>query len=159
VAQPNDEQAAGAVRTFSGTSGDDVLRGKSTNDFMVGGAGNDRLNGGFGHDVLFGGTGNDTFVFDRNASTKGNSDVIRDFSSGQDTIELSSAKMESLGHGFSSANLFFGEHAHDADHFLIYNQASGELFYDRDGSGSRSAQLIATLDNHAVLRVDDFDIV
>lgn len=156
---PHDPDAAGTVRTFSGTAGDDALRGKSTNDFMVGGAGNDRLNGAFGHDVLFGGAGNDTFVFDRNASTKGNSDVIRDFTSGQDTVELSSAKLESLGHGFTSANLFFGEYAHDANDFLIYSQSSGELFYDRDGSGSRSAQLIATLDNHAVLRVDDFDIV
>ena len=144
---------------LTGTSDADDLRGTSLGDQLMGGAGNDRLNGLFGHDVLVGGAGRDTFVFNRNASTSGNSDVIMDFVSGQDTLELSSAKMKSLGAGFTGENLLFGEHAQDANDFLVYNRATGELFYDRDGSGSRSAQLIATLENHATLRVDDFDIV
>lgn len=145
--------------TLTGTAGNDDLRGKSIDDLLIGGAGNDRLNGVFGHDVLVGGAGKDTFVFDRNASTRGNSDFIRDFVSGTDKLELSSAKLKSLAAGFSSDNLVSGAEARDSDDFIIYNRATGELFYDRDGSGSRSAQLIATLENHAVLRVDDFDII
>ena len=159
VATPDSGAPEQPGRVLTGTSGGDNLRGKSTNDQLTGGDGNDRLNGVFGHDVLSGGTGADTFVFDRNANTEGNSDRIRDFASGQDTLELSSAKMHSLAAGFTSANLFFGEQARQSDHFIVYNQSTGELFYDRDGSGSRSAQLIATLENHTILRVDDFDIV
>jgi Ca2+-binding RTX toxin-like protein len=109
--------------------------------------------------VLFGGAGNDTFVFDRKASTKGNSDVIQDFKSSDDTLELASDKFLSLAKGFTAANLLFGEKAEDADDFIIYNQATGDLFYDRDGSGSRSAQLIANLENRATLTFDDFDII
>lgn len=156
---PDTDLPSVSGRTLTGTQGDDNLRAKSTDDLLVGGAGNDRLNGLFGHDVLVGGAGRDTFVFDRNASTSGNSDLICDFVSGQDTLELSSLKLKSLAAGFSSDNLFFGEKAHDANDFIVYNRSTGELFYDRDGSGSRSAQLIATLDNHATLRVDDFDII
>ncbi|MET3900445.1 hypothetical protein ABIB57_004411 [Devosia sp. UYZn731] len=147
------------TKTIVGTDHDDVLRGKSTNDFLVGGAGNDHLNGTYGHDVLFGGAGNDVFVFDRNASTKGNSDLIKDFTHGQDKISLEDGKFHSLAEGFNSNNLFFGEQAHDANDFIIYNKSTGELFYDRDGSGHRSAQLIATLDGHPTLTVDDFLIL
>lgn len=146
-------------RTFAGTNGDDNLRGKTTNDYMVGDSGNDRINGAYGHDVLFGGSGDDVFVFDRKASSKDNSDVIKDFTSGEDTLELSSAKMLSLQQGFTSENLFFGAKAHDSNDFIIYNQDSGQLFYDRDGSGSGTAQLIATLENHTALKVYDFDII
>jgi hypothetical protein len=147
------------TRTFKGTQGEDNLRGKTNNDFLIGEGGNDRLNGAYGHDVLFGGAGNDTFVFDRKASTKGNSDVIQDFKSSDDTLELASDKFLSLAKGFTAANLLFGEKAEDADDFIIYNQATGDLFYDRDGSGSRSAQLIANLENRATLTFDDFDII
>lgn len=159
IVQPTGEYAWETTRTFNGTPGADNLRGSYTNDLLVGGAGNDRLNGAYGHDVLFGGSGNDTFVFDRNASTSGNSDQIVDFSSGQDNFELSSSKFTSLGSSFNAANLFFGEKAHDSNDFVIYNQATGDLFYDRDGSGSRSAQLIANLQNRATVRIEDFDIV
>jgi Ca2+-binding RTX toxin-like protein len=159
IVQPTSEYAWETTRTFNGTQGADNLRGSYTNDMLVGGAGNDRLNGAYGHDVLFGGSGNDTFVFDRNASTSGNSDQIIDFSSGQDNFELSSGKFSSLASGFTAANLFFGEKAHDSNDFIIYNQATGDLFYDRDGSGSRSAQLIANLQNKATVRIEDFDIV
>lgn len=146
------------AQTITGSDAEDALRGTSDNDMLIGGKGNDQLNGIFGHDVLVGGAGDDVFVFDRNASTKGNSDVIVDFTAANDTLALSSEKLESLQDGVTSANLFFGEYAQDENDYILYDKTSGELLYDRDGSGNRSAQVIAVLENRPVLTVEDFDI-
>ena len=51
---------------------------------QVGGAANDTLFGGRGNNVINGGNGRDTFVLIRNSS-----DLIEDFETGRDTIELS----------------------------------------------------------------------
>lgn len=81
-------------------TGDDHLRGGVGDDKLVGGGGEDRLFGGDGDDVLrgargpdvlTGGEGNDLFVF-RNiaeASTSAGYDLIRDFETGIDEIDLS----------------------------------------------------------------------
>ena len=71
----------------------DWLSGLSGNDTLTGGAGNDTLIGGAGVDKLTGGAGSD--VFDFNALNElglgsGKRDVITDFKSGQDKIDLSS---------------------------------------------------------------------
>jgi Ca2+-binding RTX toxin-like protein len=144
--------------TITGTDANDSLRGKSSNDMLIGGAGNDQLNGIYGHDVLVGGDGNDIFVFDRNASTKGNTDIIVDFTPNSDKVALSSEKLESLQGGLSGDNLTFGVQAADENDFIIYNATSGELLYDRDGSGHRSAQVIAVLENHPALQLGDLHI-
>jgi Ca2+-binding RTX toxin-like protein len=44
---------------YTGTSGNDVLRGTRRNDVLSGLGGHDRLSGGDGNDVLRGGAGND----------------------------------------------------------------------------------------------------
>ena len=150
--------AGNTTRTFMGTVGDDSLRGKSSNDLLVGGSGNDVLNGRSGNDVLVGGAGHDVFVFERSPNAS-NSDVIRDFESSVDRIALDDAKFRMLAAGFSSDNFVVGDHAHDSNDYLVYSQSTGELFYDRDGSGSKAAQLIATLENHAVLVAANFDII
>ena len=150
--------AGDTTRTFAGTAGDDSLRGKSSNDLLVGGSGSDVLNGRSGNDILVGGAGRDVFVFERNARAS-NSDVIRDFESSVDRIALDDAKFRMLAGGFSSDNFVLSDHAHDSNDHLIYSQSTGELFYDRDGSGSKAAQLIATLENHAALVIADFEII
>ena len=56
-------------------------------------AGNDLLTGGLGHDLLTGGAGNDVFDFnsvDESPVGAGLRDIITDFQSGQDKIDLSS---------------------------------------------------------------------
>jgi Ca2+-binding RTX toxin-like protein len=65
---------AGAL--FSGGSGNDTLTGGIQNDVLDGAAGNDELTGG---------AGEDTFVFTQEA---GASDVITDFTSGEDVVDL-----------------------------------------------------------------------
>jgi hypothetical protein len=148
----------GITQTLNGTDANDSLRGKSTDDMLIGGAGDDQLNGTYGHDVLIGGAGNDVFVFDRNASTKGNTDVIVDFTPNSDKVALSSKKLKSLQAGLSGENLSFGDQAQDENDYIIYNANSGELLYDRDGSGNRSAQVIVVLENHPALQLADLHV-
>jgi Ca2+-binding RTX toxin-like protein len=74
------------------TSGNDVLNGGAGNDTINGFAGNDTLTGGAGTDTLTGGAGNDIFDFNAQTETGITSstwDVITDFVSGQDKIDLS----------------------------------------------------------------------
>lgn len=99
---------AADARNLSGSSGADDLFGGMTNDTLVGGAGNDRLfgdagddrlAGGLGLDTLVGGAGNDVFVLLRPADAYdyyGDSDIITDFSKGQDRIDVSSLGISSL---------------------------------------------------------------
>ena len=70
---------------FLGGAGNDTLNGGDPGDDLLrGGAGNDRLIGGAGNDTLNGGAGLDEFVL----STEGGINVITDFESGQDTIQV-----------------------------------------------------------------------
>ncbi|WP_198040465.1 beta strand repeat-containing protein [Sphingopyxis sp. QXT-31] len=71
---------------------DNVMGGNAVGNFLLGGAGNDRLDGRGGNDVLFGEAGNDVFVFTGGAG----SDVIGDFTRGQDRIDLSALGITGL---------------------------------------------------------------
>lgn len=100
--------AAGGDRLL-GEAGRDVLLGQAGDDTLLGGAGKDRLLGGNGADVIKGGAGNDViygqggrdvlwggagadsfrFAAASDSKTGGKADVIRDFTSGTDKIDLS----------------------------------------------------------------------
>jgi Ca2+-binding RTX toxin-like protein len=86
IGQSGDDQLYGG-------SGNDALTGGADADFVSGGSGNDTLTGGASRDVLFGGTGADVFDFNTRLDsglTRSSQDVIRDFSDGEDLIDLSS---------------------------------------------------------------------
>jgi Ca2+-binding RTX toxin-like protein len=68
--------------TILGGTGDDKLYGGLDNDKLQGDAGNDSLYGGSGNDTLTGGAGKDIFIYE-----SGN-DVITDYKSGEDKIQL-----------------------------------------------------------------------
>jgi D-alanyl-D-alanine carboxypeptidase len=71
---------------LSGGSGRDTLEGGAGHDKLMGGSGRDILEGGAGNDTLIGGSDADTFLF---TSADRGRDVIRDFKSGVDRIDLS----------------------------------------------------------------------
>ena len=71
---------------LAGGIGSDVLRGGVGADTINGGAGNDRIEGGDGDDWLAGGANADRFVF----ATGGGNDVIADFESRVDKLDVSS---------------------------------------------------------------------
>lgn len=80
-----------AANTLIGGLGADFLTGISGNDSLDGGAGSDTLIGGMGVDTLTGGTEADTFTFltisEMGIATR--RDVITDFTTGTDKIDLS----------------------------------------------------------------------
>lgn len=71
--------------SIEGASGDDRIEGGEGDDWLGGGEGADTLIGGVGDDEMFGDGGADTFVFE---AGHGN-DVVWDFTTGEDTIDLS----------------------------------------------------------------------
>ena len=133
--------------TLTGSNSNDELRGGSGNDTISGLGGNDRIIGGDGADILTGGLGNDTFVF---SSALNNVDTITDFNANAtDKIELDDATFTALIAGsLNSANFAAnsGGNAVDANDFILFDTATGDLFYDADGSGAAAKILFAHID-------------
>ena len=143
----------------TGNSLANALTGNSGNNVLNGGAGNDVLNGGAGTDTLTGGSGLDTFVFE--SVLAGNIDTVADFSAANDTIQLDQsifAAITTLG-TLSATALFTGTAAHDADDRIIYNAATGNLFYDSDGTGANAAVQFAHLNGAPSISNTNFTVV
>ena len=80
------------IENATGGDGDDVILGNDVANLINGGGGGDRINGGIGADTLIGGAGEDLFIYASLAdlsATRGKSDTIRGFVSGEDTIDIS----------------------------------------------------------------------
>jgi Ca2+-binding RTX toxin-like protein len=151
--------------TLDGQGGNDTLNGGTGSDLLLGGAGNDVLDGGGqsgDRDTLSGGLGNDTltgstylatYLFDV-APGAANADVITDVSLYNASITLDGRVFANLG---PSGNFLNGDErfyaaagatsGHDATDRVILDTAGKALYYDADGNGAGTAQLIATLPN------------
>jgi Ca2+-binding RTX toxin-like protein len=157
------------ANTITGNAGANILKGVQGNDTLNGLAGADKLNGGGGMDTLNGGTGNDVltgsgsadkFVFDTALSATTNVDKLTDFKAIDDTIVLDRTVFVQLGLGaLPGAAFFAGTVAHDADDRIIYDSATGKLFYDADGNGAGAQVLFAQVVANAALTSADFLIV
>jgi len=145
---------------LTGNDGNNSLNGGKGNDRLVGGLGNDKLIGKAGADVLTGGGGADSFVFDVKPSNT-SVDKIVDFSSAAgDKLVFDDSIFTGLTpSGFSAENFVLGTKALEADDKLIYDQATGIVSYDADGSGSGAAVHVAHLDNSAALHFGDLLLV
>jgi Ca2+-binding RTX toxin-like protein len=126
-------------------------------DTLTGNDAGNRLDGGLGADVLRGGGGADSFVFDT-ALGGSNVDTIADFLGSEDRILLDRDIFSALsGDGALDPLAFLlGSTAADAGDRILYDQASGSLYYDADGSGAEAAQLFAQLTAGTALTADDF---
>ncbi len=139
------------ANTITGAAGVNALNGMD---------GDDVLNGGRGHDTLIGGIGADKFVFTTHEVA--DSDSISDFAHAEDKIQLDHAVFDALGAPAATlavAKFWAGTDAHDANDRVIYNSATGELFYDDDGNGVHAKVLIATLSTHPTLTNADIQVV
>ncbi|MFA6179576.1 MAG: calcium-binding protein [Candidatus Methylopumilus sp.] len=151
-----------------GNNLDNQLAGLAGNDALYGRGGNDALTGGAGNDYLEGNAGSDYFVFDTTLSSTTNADTIGDFESGVDTIQLSKTIFTKLvgavGNDYvgelSAANFHEGVAAADTDDFIIYDQATGNLYYDADGvTAVKAAILFANLGAGTDLASTDFTVL
>jgi parallel beta-helix repeat protein len=79
---------------------DTLLYGGAGNDRLAGGAYDDLLYGGAGSDRLTGGAGADTFRYTHASdSVRGASDLITDFTPGEDRLDMASLGYSGLGNG------------------------------------------------------------
>ena len=144
---------------ITGNFGDNLLRGEGGDDRLSGSVGSDDLHGGDGMDVLHGGQDADDFHFDT-ALGGGNVDTILDMSSGEDRIMLDDAVFAGLALGTLSADAFTtGTAATTAEHRIIYDAATGALWFDADGNGDGAAVQFATIANPAILQASDFVVI
>jgi len=145
----------------TGNSLDNSLTGNGAANVLNGGNGNDTLNGLSGNDTLTGGAGADTFAFTTPLNAVRNVDTITDFVSGEDKLLLSSAIFRELGFsGGPSSDTFFhvGSAAQNADDRILYDQTTGSLSYDADGSGALTAVQFAVLSGVPVLLYSDIHV-
>ncbi|EKU76998.1 MULTISPECIES: calcium-binding protein [Sphingobium] len=142
-------------------SGHLVVHGNDAANNIRGNASGNTLWGGDGNDVLTGGAGIDNFVFDT-ALGANNVDRITDFTPVDDVISLfRSAFGELGGHNGSLAFGAFqtGSVATEADDRILYDAASGNIFYDADGSGAGAAVLFAQVTPGLTLSNFDFIVL
>ncbi|QFS51330.1 beta strand repeat-containing protein [Nostoc sphaeroides] len=138
--------------TLIGDSGNDTLFGGSGNDTLFGGVGDDLLSGGTGKDVLTGGTGRDSLYL--TDTRTGGYDIVADFTVGDDTIFVSKAEFglsQSQNTSLEASLFRLGASAATASDRFIYNQTTGNLFFDKDGLGGTAQVQIAQFSNQAML--------
>jgi VCBS repeat-containing protein len=140
-----------------GNGGANYLTGGGGNDVLVGFGGDDLLIGGTGNDYLDGGAGADTFAFTSALNAATNVDMIAGFSSADDVIVLDHAVFAGLGPGPLAAGAFAtGAAAHDADDRIIYDSATGAIYFDSDGNGAGAAIQFASVAPGTALTFSDF---
>ncbi|MEH1830904.1 MAG: calcium-binding protein [Nostoc sp.] len=161
--------------TIIGGAGNDSLSASySGNNLLSGDDGNDILTGGRGNDSLYGGTGTDTFVFN---SYYGSVDTIYDFNATNDLIQVSAAGFDEelslaankftigtsarLSIGSLFANQFtIGTSATTSNQRFIYDNITGALYFDADGSAAEFTQVkFAQLLGSVTLTENNFVIV
>lgn len=140
---------------FNGNEGADALYGGKGDDKLDGGEGDDTLDGGEGRDVLTGGAGADTFVF-KKADLGRARDVITDFTSGEDKIDLSGFDANFRAQGVQAFTvLLTGKEKFTEAGQLRYDAKKGILHINTDND--KAAEFAIRLkDKPASLSLDDF---
>lgn len=162
----------GKDRLYGG-SNNDRLSGGANNDTLIGQGDNDTLVGGAGNDVLTGDAGNDRFVFgngNRFDLDPIGIDTITDFLQESDRIALrkvsftalnSATGTNLLAEDFATIRMNLPNESNRAgvsNAKIVYNLATGSLFYNPDGAnpGLADGGLFATVDGNPSLNANDF---
>jgi Ca2+-binding RTX toxin-like protein len=146
-----------AAQNRSGTAAL-TLRGNDVAQTVVGNAGANVIDGRGGADLLIGDAGADVFAFTAVLGA-GNIDAIQDFASGVDKIGLASDVFAGVSGGVAAGSFVLGTVAADGDDRILYDQATGRLFYDADANGAGAAVQFAQLNAGTALSASDFLVV
>ncbi|UZK65044.1 calcium-binding protein [Sphingomonas sp. M1-B02] len=149
------DQANVTTLTLVGNALDNVISGSNGNNVLVGADGRDYLTGLGGADTFhFGGT-----------IALANADTIADFSSAQgDKISLSETSFAATGGATAfgptveGAEFQNGTVASGSQATILYDQATGRVFFDSDGAGATAAVLFAQVNPGTTLAATDFVI-
>lgn len=141
-----DGRGGGIVQgNIVGGNGNDILNGGKHSDILIGDAnddiirgrgGDDFIDGGTGRDILRGGGGDDTFYFNSTSDSvnSSNSDVIRGFKRGDDTIDLSDLTVGDLewrgGNNYNLGNPGVKYGLTAAGNTLLYIDTNGDAITD-----------------------------
>ncbi len=154
-------RGAEAADNLRGNSADNVLEGRGVSDRLYGRAGDDTLDGGTGADALYGNRGadvmtggddagrRDRFIYfsaDESGVGDGARDVITDFVSDEDRIELSRIDADVTLRGKQGFD-FIGDTAFSGTAGeLRYEQVGGNTIVqaDRDGDGAADFEIELT---------------
>ena len=117
-----------------------------------------------GIDVLPGGAGADPLRVQHGGQHITNFDRILDFDPAADTIRLENADFTSVGATSGwlwAARFVSAARALDTNDHVIYNRATGELFYDADGTGAAAQVRFAVLTQTVkpILTAADFLVI
>ena len=139
-----DGEASDTIKAFEnviGGKGDDVITGNRAANMLIGGLGDDELDGGGrddildggkGRNTLTGGDGDDQFWF-ASAPNKKTSNLITDFTPGDDLLVLDAAIYAVLGDAVDEEELVVSSgaktpRAREADDHLLYNRKTAKLY-------------------------------
>jgi Ca2+-binding RTX toxin-like protein len=139
-----DNQGQGTIANDDKSTFKKTIIGGSGNDNLIGSEGVDYILGRGGNDTLTGGNGGDSFVF--NNITEG-IDTITDFGGG-DRIEISASGFGgnlTANAVLDQSQFVLGSAASNINHRFIYNNSTGDLFFDPDGIGTIAQQKLAIL--------------
>ncbi len=151
----------GNVNTFIGTSKGDTFVSNGGADVLAGGLGKNIFQYGYVHEF----TANDAknFYDDvASALTSKDADIIMDFESKKDQIQLEAALFSGLSGAGKVSDVILaqgpGGGSVTAQTRLIFDTATGQLSYDGDGNGAQKPILIATLQGVTALLPSDIVI-
>ena len=140
---------------ITGNNGANRLSGGGGDDYLRGMDGDDMLDGGAGRDMLEGGAGADVFRFtSASDSPASGGDMIRDFQSGLDRIDLSAIdanRNTAADDAFTliGSNAFSGRAGE-----LRFDQAGGQFFIYADLDGDAVADLQIAVFGSALIGSD-----
>ncbi|EAN2945076.1 serine 3-dehydrogenase [Salmonella enterica] len=140
------------IENAIGGSGNDVIVGNAVDNLLHGQSGDDVIYGGDGKDQSWGGKGKDIFVFaSQTESPASNPDIIWDFESGKDKIDLSflNQSLKKMGSMIHFVDSFSGK---AGEAMLTYNSHNNvsELSLNTEGGYNSDflVQIIGSVDTN-----------
>jgi len=101
-----------------------------------------------------------TFAFESEELTRWHYVPAQQFPRNGLAIRAMNETQRGLAHGALPASAFHvGNAATDEDQRIIYDQTTGNLYYDADGSGGGAAILFATLHGAPAITASDFQVI